>query len=231
MGAGEWRLITLTAGLSRTILLASAVLAGFRGAAGADATPPVVTGCAGPASGSTLGFTLTAVGEGFLPGATLLWNGSLLATIGSDGTTLSASAPSGFAFSADGARISAFSNGVKADCYLVNLAPPPSVARAQPNQIDTGGQAFQVVVSGGNFGQDPVVNWAGIPLATGFEGPGLLTAWVPASAVAVSGRYDITVANSGAGSSNPVPFFVQPVLAGITPETAAAGSQIGRAHV
>ena len=224
MGAEEWRLISLTAGLSRTMLLASAVLAGFPGAAGADATPPVVTGCAGPASGSTLGFTLTVVGEGFLPGATLLWNGSPLATIRSNATTLSASAPSGFVFSADGARISAFSNGVKADCFLVNLAPPPSVARVLPNQIDTGGQAFQVVVSGGNFGQDSVVNWAGIPLATGFQGPGQLTAWVPASAVAVSGRYDITVVNSGAGSSNPVPFFVQPVLAGITPETAAAGS-------
>jgi uncharacterized protein (TIGR03437 family) len=224
MGAEEWRLITLTAGLSRTILLASAVLAGFRGAVGADATPPVVTGCAGPASGSTLGFALTAVGEGFPPGATLLWNGSLLATVGSNATTLSASVPSGFAFSADGARISAFSNGVMADCFLVNLAPPPSVVRVQPNQIDTGGQAFQVVVSGGNFGQDSVVNWAGIPLPSGFEGPGLLTAWVPASAVAVSGRYDIAVVNSGAGSSNPVPFFVQPVLAGITPETAAAGS-------
>jgi uncharacterized protein (TIGR03437 family) len=195
---------------------------------GAEAPPPVVTGCSGPAAGSGLGFTLTAVGSGFLPGSALLLNGSLLATNSSSATQLTASAPSGFAFGADGARISALSNGIQADCILINLAPPPYISKVKPNQIDAGSPAFEVTISGSNFAPDSVVTLAGAQLAASFQTPGQLKASAPATAAAISGRYDFTVVNSGSGSSNPVPLYVQPVLAQITPETVAKGSPATR---
>jgi uncharacterized protein (TIGR03437 family) len=98
------------------------------------------------------------------------------------------------------------------------------IVSASPSQVDAGGAAFTVTVSGTGFLADSVVMWAGASLATAFQNSGQITALVPAALIASSGAYNLIVVNPGGPVSNSMGMIVQPVLTAISPNSAAVGA-------
>jgi uncharacterized protein (TIGR03437 family) len=107
----------------------------------------------------------------------------------------------------------------------VAYAQAPSVTSAQPSTANAGGSSFTLTVNGSGFVSGSTVKWSGTPLATSYVTDSQLTATVTSNLIAICGRFPITVLNpQGVTSNATVSFVVNPVLNGISPTTAAAGS-------
>jgi uncharacterized protein (TIGR03437 family) len=109
-------------------------------------------------------------------------------------------------------------------CAMAADAPVPSITSATPNLIDAGGPYFLITVNGSRFVSGAVVKWTGTPLNTTFVSSTQLKAAITPELRAYSGKFDLTVTNSGGMVSGSYPITVSPVLAGITPSAALAGS-------
>jgi Glycosyltransferase WbsX len=106
--------------------------------------------------------------------------------------------------------------------------PTPTIAALSPNSSDQGGPAFTLSVVGSNFISGSSLQWNGSSLPTTFVSGALLTAAVPASAVAGAGPDSVTVVNPapGGGASNSLNFAVPCVIV-----SAAAASTQTRARL
>ena len=80
--------------------------------------------------------------------------------------------------------------------------PSPSISAISPNSSEQNGPGFTLSIVGSNFLTSSTVQWNGTSLATTFVNNQLLTAVVPASAVANPGTTDVTVSNPAPGSGN-----------------------------
>jgi uncharacterized protein (TIGR03437 family) len=167
---------------------------------------------------------MTAFGTGFLPDAALRWNGTPLTTSAAGTTQLTASVPAALVSGTDSAIVSVVSGGVISNCVSATLPAPLLIASASPNQVDAGGASFTVTVSGSGFLAGSVVKWATTSLVTTVQNAGQLSASVPASLIASSGTYSLTVANPDGTVSNSIGIIVQPVLTAISPISAAVGA-------
>jgi len=114
-----------------------------------------------------------------------------------------------------------------------------TITSLSPSNINAGSKDFSLVVNGGGFVAQTVVNWNGTKLKTvvavDVNGNVLsVTATVPAALVASPGQATVITSNpfSGAGNnglSNPLAFTINPpgnplpVITGISPSTAVAG--------
>lgn len=116
------------------------------------------------------------------------------------------------------------SGGITSNCVSATVAAPPLIVSASPSQVDAGGAAFNVTVSGTGFLTGSVVTWAGASLATTFQNAGQLTASVPAGLIVSSGANSLTVVNPDGTVSNSLAIIVQPVLTAISPNSAAVGA-------
>jgi uncharacterized protein (TIGR03437 family) len=116
------------------------------------------------------------------------------------------------------------SGGITSNCVGASVPAPPLIVSASPNQVDAGGAAFNVTVSGAGFVAGSIVKWAGASLATTFQNAGQLTAPAPAGLIVSSGAYSLTVVNPDGTVSNSVGIVVQPVLIAISPNSAAVGA-------
>jgi len=116
--------------------------------------------------------------------------------------------------------------------FLQASAGFPSLQGLTPNATPAGSSGVTVTVAGSNFVSGSTVNFNGTPLATAFVSPSELTATVPASDLASSGTFPVTVSNPapGGGTSAPVNFTVQgasnpqPTITNLSPSSASAGS-------
>lgn len=182
------------------------------------------------APAGTPSVTLTATGAGFLPTDLLYFTGAgALPTTFVNSTTLSGVVPGVALANTGSASVYVGDAGAAAGSRLLTFTitppPPPTITVASPTPVDAGGPAFTVTVTGTGFVSGSIVNWAGTPLTTTYLSGSTLTAAVPASLIAVSGKYMLTVTNPGAVSStNSYGIYVNPVLQAITPNSAAAGS-------
>src|SRR5271157_2223474 len=93
--------------------------------------------------------------------------------------------------------------------------PVPSIAAVSPNSSEQGGLGFTLSVVGSNFISSSSVQWNGSGLPTTFVSSALLTAVIPASAVAGAGLDSVTVVNPapGGGTSTLLNFAVPCVIA------------------
>ena len=177
---------------------------------------------AGPA------FTLTVNGAGFLPGATVQWNGAALATNFVNPTQLTAGVPSNLIAATGTASITVVNPG-KVTSVPVSLsidAANPIIASLGAASATAGGPAFTITVNGTGFLLGAAIQWNGSPLATSFINPTQLTAAVPASLIAAAGTAGITVVNPGIPASGPISFPINtptPVIAGLSPSSATTG--------
>lgn len=175
-------------------------------------TIPYVTAVSPPSAMPGSAFKVNVSGSGFMPGASVNFNGTAFATTFVSSTALSALitlAGTAGVFKlvvTNPGPANTVSNTVN---YLVG-DPVPEVSGWSPQQVTAGSAAFTLSVNGANFIQGAVVMLGHVALATNFVSATQLTAMVPASAVAKAGEYPLTVVNAVSdGSSGSMDFAVQ----------------------
>jgi len=105
--------------------------------------------------------------------------------------------------------------------------PTPGLQAISPNSSQQGGPVFTLSLVGSNFAFNSAVRWNGTDLPTTFISTSLLTAQVPASAVAAAGPDSITVANPGGATSNAMNFTVPCVIDPPGPAAAQTKARVG----
>jgi hypothetical protein len=116
--------------------------------------------------------------------------------------------------------------GVAYVFQLVNAAP--TEISLSPNSANTGGPGFQLTVTGTNFVQGAVVDWADSPRSTTFVSSTELQAQILSSDIATAGSYNVKTTNPppGGGNSNILTFAVNdpvPSIGSLSPDSALAG--------
>jgi hypothetical protein len=73
----------------------------------------------------------------------------------------------------------------------------PAISQLSPDSATAGGAAFVLTVNGTNFGSKAVVNWNGVAQTanTTYVSGSQLMVTIPASAIATSGTFAVTVTN------------------------------------
>lgn len=194
------------------------------------ASPPALTSLS-PTS-TTIGtsaFTLTVSGSNFTSGATVLWNGSSLATTFVSPTQLTAQVPGSLLPVAGNMSITVYEAGVAASNALTFTVSPLSAATLSaivPSSVRAGSPGFALTVTGTGFAANSVVEWNGAPVATTFVSSTQLTAQIPAGLIATSGQAGVQVGNSSAALSNSLTFTIAappPVISSLSPTSASSG--------
>ncbi|HKE05655.1 MAG TPA: IPT/TIG domain-containing protein, partial [Blastocatellia bacterium] len=182
-------------------------------------------------------FTLKVLGNGFVPGSVVNWNGSPRATTFDNSGQVSAQITAVDVATAGSASVMVVNpapgGGTSNTLSFTISSQPnavPTLTSLSPNSIPAGSAAFILAVNGTGFVPGAVVNWNGSPRATTFVSEKQVTAQIPAADVATQGAANVTVVNPapGGGASNALTFTITPpnpvpVLTSLTPNTAAVG--------
>jgi len=176
------------------------------------------------------GFTITANGTGFVPGAIILWNGNQLAnTQYVSSVQLTAPVPASLlttagtvqvAIDIPGSAVSGTSNPNNGNAttttavsniviFTVGAAPgtPPAITSLSASTTSSAStpycspNGFTLTVTGTNFTSDALVNWNGSERSTTFVSATQLTAAITPMDAAFPGTATVTVSNS-VGASN-----------------------------
>jgi uncharacterized protein (TIGR03437 family) len=102
----------------------------------------------------------------------------------------------------------------------------PVITSATPNPIDAGGPSFTLTVNVNTFVSGAVVKWSGTVLnSPAYVNDTTLAVTVPASLIALCGKYFLTVTNPNTNAvSNAYAIVVKPVLSSLSPNVLPAGS-------
>jgi 6-phosphogluconolactonase len=111
--------------------------------------------------------------------------------------------------------------------------PSPTITTISPNTGVAGGAAFTLTINGTNFDAASTVSFGGAAPVTTFVSSTELTAAIPASSIALTGRMAVTVTDAppGGGISNQVDFVITgdvsgvPTISLLSPSCAPAGEQ------
>jgi hypothetical protein len=178
-------------------------------------------------------FTLYVQGSGFLPGVTVAWNGSALATSFVNADALTAVVPAAMIASVGPVSITAANSGHSPSnalqfMILATSATPVLVAASLYVGTGSGYTPFSEVWAGGtNLEPNAVLYWNGTPIPTTFGINELYGNPVPISLAETSGQVSITALNPGNNTpSNPVGFTIPslPTLDSLNPSLVASGS-------
>lgn len=109
------------------------------------------------------------------------------------------------------------------------LNPAPTIAAISPNSSELGGAELTLSAVGSNFISNSIVQWNGNNLATTFVNSALLTANVPASALATAESDVVTVVNPvpGGGTSNSLNFTVPCPIPAAAPAATQSHARLG----
>jgi uncharacterized protein (TIGR03437 family) len=183
------------------------------------------------ATAGSSALTLTLSGSNFFQGATVSWNGSLLATTFVSSTQLTAQVTANLLSVAGSAAITVLESGVPASSALTFTVSPPStatLASISPSSVPAGSPGFTLNATGTGFVTGSVMQWNGGPVATSFVSSTQLTAQIPADlAAAAAGTATVQVVNPSAALSNSLRFTIAaptPAISSLSPNSAAAGS-------
>jgi uncharacterized protein (TIGR03437 family) len=175
-------------------------------------------------------FTLTVNGNRFVPGATVLWNGSPLATTFVSATQLMASVPASVSNPALSASVTVSSpGGAVSNILIFNIDPlRPTIYGLSPASATIGSASFTLTATGINFATSCVLRWNGSPLSTTFVSATQVTATVPANLVVAGGAATVTLINPSGVTSNTATFPITtpaPTVTSIAPSSVPAGGQ------
>jgi uncharacterized protein (TIGR03437 family) len=182
---------------------------------------PLSAAAGGPA------FSLTVNGVGFVPGSTVLWNGSSLATTFVSASQLTAAVAANLIASPGTASLTVQMPGgalLGPYPFTVNSAVPVIAGMNSVPPAVAGGPGVTLTINGTGFLPADVVLWNGSPLSTTYVSPIQLTAAVPASMLVSAGTVSITV-QSPSGNSNSVSCTVYappPTISSLSPASAQA---------
>ncbi len=171
---------------------------------------------------------LTVNGINFAAGATVLWNGSPLATTFVSTTQLTATLPVSLFSGLLSAAVSVSNPGgaVSNSLTVTITAPRPTIALISPASVTAGGGSFLLTLTGQNFAVNCVVRWNGTPLYTTLSNSTQASANVTADLIASSGAANITVANPSGLESSAAALAIStpsPSIDSISPSSAASG--------
>lgn len=175
-------------------------------------------------------FTLTINGSGFVTGSSVLWNGSALSTGFVSGVQLTAFVPANLIASPGSASVTVTNpGGFTSNTLTFTIITPgtPSLVSLSPNSATAGGSGFTLTVNGSGFVSGSAVQWSGTTLSTGFISGNQVSAFVPATLIAVPGTAVVSVVNPGGINSNTLTFTITsvsaPALSSLSPSSAVSG--------
>jgi hypothetical protein len=144
-------------------------------------------------------FTLTVVGDGFVDGSAVLWNGAPLPTTFVSENELTAQVGAEQLASAGNVTVTTRSpapgNLVSNGLAFVVTAAPPALTSLTPNRALAGSGSLNLTVEGSNFTAGSQILWNGTPLSTQFVSSTRLTAQIDGSLLAEGQTAGITVRN------------------------------------
>ncbi|GEM_PF-4850144 len=211
--------------------LASAASRSLPGARSAgDSNPiPDVTGLS-PAQAlvGDLAFGITVIGSGFVPGATVLWNGESRDTGFIAPTMLTASIRASDVAEAGTAFISVLNpapgGGQSLTARVFTIAyPAPAIDLLSPGTVWAGGPAFTLTVVGSAFTSASVVQWAGVDRPTVYISPERLDAQIDAADIAHAGAASVRVFTPTPGGGLSVALFMDVRDDSVPPVTTVNG--------
>lgn len=200
---------------------------------GARVEPTPVIAAIAPttaAAGST-DLALTVTGQGFLPGATVLFGAIPIATTWRSGAELGAVVPEGLL--ADGAVVAvvvANPSGVASAAATFEIRnPPPVISGVVHGPLWGGAPGATLFVDGSGFVPSSAGRWNGGPRETTFRSSTRVEVALTAADLDVPGAGALTVLNPapGGGESAPAAVTVEnppPLLAAVGPAAVAPGS-------
>jgi IPT/TIG domain len=229
-----------------SIFAGSLILIGNLGCGGGSMGPGQPAQSPAPAISSfspnvvTLGsgtVTLQIIGNGFVSGSTVTWNGTKLPTTYSSATQLSASVSAALTSTAGSITIaivnpdgqSSKSSGSPAATLTVDSGVP-TITQLAPATLPAGSPATDVAISGTNFVPTSVAFFGGSQRETMVQSATQLTVVLTAADLALAQTVPITVATPapGGGTSAASSFTVvappPPTLASLTPASILVGS-------
>jgi hypothetical protein len=163
-------------------------------------------------------FTLTLLGSGFAPGATVGWGGTSLtpATIAPGQITLQV--PAALVASVGSAAVTVVnplaaggaSNALTFTITKPGDNPVPTIISIAPSLAQVGSGALTLTISGSGFVAGATVQFGGTTLVPSLTSSGQIVVTIPAELLAAVGTFDVTVSNPDPGGSlsNAVPFRV-----------------------
>ncbi len=106
--------------------------------------------------------------------------------------------------------------------------PVPAITSITPDTATEGGAGFTITVNGTGFVADSVVQWNGSDRTTTFISDTELQAAIPDTDIAALGTADVTVFSPtpGGGTSNAVPFAINPATPGAEERISVAGAAL-----
>lgn len=149
-------------------------------------------------------------GTGFLSGATVQRNGSVLPTNFVSATQLTASIAASLIAAAGSASLTVTNPGgaTSSAVSFTITSPTFAITSLSPSFATAGGATFSLTVSGTGFLSGAMAQWNGSALPTTFVSATQLTASVAASLIATAGNASVTVTNPGGAASSAVSFTI-----------------------
>jgi uncharacterized repeat protein (TIGR03803 family) len=181
--------------------------------------------------------TLVLTGANFVPGSTVIFNGTALPTIFIDPGDLTATVGPTELATAGTFPITvtnpdtpgAVSNAVNFTVSGSSSNPLPSISSLSPPAAAVGTSSQNLTINGQNFLSTSTVTYNGIAHSATFLNTGQLAIALSASDLATAGAFPVVVTNPspGGGTSNAVNFAVGnpiPAVASISPDSVPVGS-------
>jgi hypothetical protein len=174
----------------------------------APAVPVISSLSPSSATAGDPGFTLVVNGTGFLPGVSILWNGTALTTSSNvTPTQVTADVPASLLAQPGTAAITAVNPGNLASAAVTFTINPLAITSLSKTSAVAGDTAFTLVVTGTGFEAGAVVNFGTNTLVTTFVSSTQLSAAVTANLLLIPNTYQIVVQQPGE-ASNQVAFAV-----------------------
>ena len=180
-------------------------------------------------------FVLDVVGNNFVPGTVLRWNGSARPTTVVNSTEVRADISAADIASVGSVVISLFNpapQGGESNPLTFSITyvhPAPTLTSLNPTSKPAGSANFQLILSGTNFVVDSKVRWNGQDRTTTYVSDTELRAAILSADLPAVGTASVTVYNPppGGGTSGSLLFTIDnplPAITSLTPSTVTAGS-------
>jgi uncharacterized protein (TIGR03437 family) len=162
------------------------------------------------------GFTIAVTGSHFVPGDQVYVNDFPVPTTYISATGLQGSVPASFLRFPGQITVTVRDAGNNSSgAILLTIVPAPSIVSVSPQAADAGSAGFTFAVVGSNFVAGCTVRAGGNVLSTALVSASQLTAYLPASLLATSGRLSVVVATPDGVVSNEGAFIIVPVLTSV----------------
>ena len=165
-------------------------------------TPKITTLSQNSVTASTDGFTLVISGSNFIDGAIARLGTKDLTTAFGSSSIVSATVPAAAIAGSSVLSLTVRNPGDLTSApvrFMVN-APRPTITTLDPDAVDAGSAAINLIVNGSDFLNGAVVLWDGVPLTTTFVNSSQLNAQVAADRLTVGSKIGIAVRNPGLDS-------------------------------